>query len=210
MANSGFHHNRSIERFAPILESTMFYAKKALVERTVTRFVLRQAVGRMDRVRVGENRLGRLSIQRISVMLCALVLLLVTLWGNVPAFARDEQRQTAQVSPLETPMTVTNSAIITGSLNAPTSPLTTEVSGEATVGVTTGVTAEATAGVTAGITSVITTAIHTATLPTTNTAPVLGAPTVDLVNRGQASLWLVGAVLVGLLVVIVVVIRRQR
>jgi len=57
--------------------------------------------------------------------------------------------------------------------------------------------------------------------PVTDTAPITAAivepgavpvvaPTVDLVNRGQTSLLLVGAVLVGLLLVVGLVIGRQR
>ena len=169
----------------------------------MTKFVLRQALSRIGGVRVGRNLSGQLLVQRTILTLCALVLLLVTLWGNLPVFARYQERRAYQVSPLQTPVTVTTNAIITGSLNAPTSPLTTEVTAEVTTGVTT--------GVTVAITSVITTAISTATTPITNAAPVLEAPPrVDLVNRGQTSLWLVGAVLVGLLVLVGVVIRRQR
>jgi len=155
----------------------------------VTRFMLRQAVGRSNG-----------SIQRCALVLCTFVLLLVTGWGNLPAFAHYEQRHAYQVSPLATPVTATTSAIITGSLNAPTSPLPSEA------------TAEVTTGVTVAITSVTTTAISTVTTPITNAAPVVEAPppTAELVNRGQISLFLVGAVLVGLLVLVVVVIGRQR
>lgn len=46
----------------------------------------------------------------------------------------------------------------------------------------------------------------TATLPVTTPAP---AP-VELINRGQTSLLLVGAVLGGILVVVAIVLGRQR
>jgi hypothetical protein len=159
----------------------------------VSRFVVRQVVGR---------NWG--AIQRCTLVLCAFVLMLVTGWGNGPALARYEERPAAQVSPLGAPITVTTSTTITGSPNAPTSPLAPEVITEVTAGIT--------SGVTVAITSVLTTATTTATIPITNAAPVVEAPppTVALVNRGQISLYLVGAVLAGLLLLVVVVIGRQR
>lgn len=67
------------------------------------------------------------------------------------------------------------------------------------------------------ITATITVTITaTDSLPVTTTAPLLEptaalpVPTVALVNQGQTSLLLVGAVLVGILVVIGLVIWRQR
>jgi hypothetical protein len=163
----------------------------------VGRFVVRQVVG---------GNQG--AIQRCTLVLCALVLVLVITWGNAwengPVLARYEQRPAAQVSPLGVPITMTTSNTITDALNAPISPLGPEVITEVTAGIT--------SGVTVAITSVLTTATTTATIPITNAAPVVEAPppTVDLVNRGQISLYLVGAVLTGLLLLVVVVIGRQR
>lgn len=146
-------------------------------------------------------------IQRGILTLCTLILLLVTLFGQPAAFARYEQRRTYQESPLSpvaTPISASLPASLTTTLSATlTSPLT--VTTPATV--TTVFTSPLAAPPTTTLTTVITAPTTVAT-----TVPVVAtpAPTATLLNQGQISLVLVGAVLGGLLVVIAVVLSRQR
>lgn len=124
-------------------------------------------------------------IQRLILGLCAMMLLSVTLLGNPTALARPDRYRSYQespLSPLATPLTSTTTTVTTH-ITAPLS-VTAPLPGTATAPVT-----DASAELAAD--SVV-------------------ASTVDLVNRGQISLLLVGAVLVGILLVVGLVIGRQR
>jgi hypothetical protein len=126
--------------------------------------------------------------RRATLTLCAVLLLFVAWLANARVLARYEEHrllyQESPLSPLETPVTSAVPSTIV-------SPLTTTL----TVDVTPTITEE---------TVVI--------LPATSTVAVVEAPapTAELVNRGQTSLLLVGAVLAGALIVTVLVIGRER
>ena len=135
------------------------------------------------------------------------MLLFVTLFGQPTALARYEQRHSYQESPLS-PVATPITASLPASLTATLSPTeTASLTATASTSPTTAFTSPLAAPATTTLPTVITApAEMTTTLPVATT-PV---PTADLVNHGQTSLLLVGAVLGGILVVIAVVLGRQR
>jgi hypothetical protein len=138
-------------------------------------------MGRTHRLLAGEKFKQPYLLRQWFLGLSATVVLLVTFLGNPAALAGPDQRRTYQESPLSPVAT----------------PFTSTVTSTGTL---TGVPAT----------------IVTDSLPVTTSAPVVvstveqAIPTVALVNQGQTSLLLVGAVLVGILLVIGLVIWRQR
>lgn len=145
-------------------------------------------------------------IQRTIFTVSTLILLFVILLGQPAAFAGYEQRRSYQESPLSpvaTPITASLPASLTATLVTDTVVLTATVSTSAT----TAFTSPLAAPPTTTLTTVMTAPVEvTTTLPIATTP----APTANLINQGQTSLLLVGAVLGGILVVIVVVLGRHR
>jgi len=137
----------------------------------------------------GQKSHGR---QRLLIGLCGVALLSIIYVGNATAWARQEYRPIYQQSPLSPVATPVTSTITM------TAPLPVTVTNPVSNPVISPV-----------ATPVTDTAPITAAIVEPGAVPVV-APTVDLVNRGQTSLLLVGAVLVGLLLVVGLVIGRQR
>ena len=140
-------------------------------------------------------------------MVSTLSLLFVTLLGQPVALARYEQRRSYQESPLS-PLATPITASLPASLTATFAPTETAVlTATASTSVTTAFTSPLAAPATTTLTPVMTTPVEVATTLPVATTP---APTADLINQGQTSLLLVGAVLGGILVVIAVVLGRHR
>lgn len=134
-------------------------------------------------------------MQRRSAVLwlCAVVLWGTTLLSHGAALASYEQRrpyQESPLSPLATPLTSTLPLSLPAAVTVPVTIVTPSV---VTVPMTSPLAVTVTEAVTAPV--------------TVTETPVA---TVDLVNPGQISLLLVGAVLGGILVVIAVVLGRHR
>lgn len=126
------------------------------------------------------------------------------------AWGRYEQRRAYQespLSPLATPLTatLTTTLPVTQSLLM-TVPVTVPVTVPMTETAPAPVTVQITSPLTVTVTEVVPTPV-VQTPPTTVERPVA---TAALVDHGQVSLFLVGAVLASILVVIVVVLVRQR
>lgn len=158
--------------------------------------------------------------RRLLLWLCLATLLSITIFPHDTAFGHYAQRRAYQespLSPLATPLTatVTTTLPATESLSTPlTTSLTTPLTMPASVVVSVPLTVPVTAPVTGQVTSPLTVpapAVATTSVPPTATAALeIAAPTATLVNHGQVSLLLVGAVLASLVVVIAVVIGRRR
>lgn len=146
-------------------------------------------------------------LQRISLTVSTFMLLFVTLLGQPTALARYEERRSYQESPLS-PVATPITASLPASLTATLSPTETAgLTATASTSPTTAFTSPLAAPPTTTLTTVMTTPVEvTTTLPVATTP----APTANLINQGQTSLLLVGAVLGGILVVIAVVLGRQR
>lgn len=145
-------------------------------------------------------------IQRVILMFGVLLVLLIAFFGQSSAFARYEQRRTYQESPLSPVATPINSALPAGITVTLPSTLTSLLTATTSPTVTTALTSPlATPAI--PLTTVVTTPPTVAASEPVTPTP---APTADLINQGQTSLLLVGAVLGGLLVVIAVVLSRQR
>ena len=156
---------------------------------------------------MGSVQRRTVQIQRTILMVSTLSLLFVALLGQPAAFARYEQRRSYQespLSPLATPITASLPASQTITL-APTE--TAVLTATASITTTTAFTSPLAAPATTTLTTVMTAPVEVATTLPVATTP---APTADLINQGQTSLLLVGAVLGGILVVIAVVLGRQR
>ena len=151
--------------------------------------------------------------RRALLGVCLAALIGVMLFTHSTAFGRYEARRSYQespLSPLATPLTATLS--VTAPVTAAAvSPVNTAV------GVTAVLTSAITSPLLVTTTEVITAPVAEPT-PTVSEPPV-ATPTVaeplvatpDVGNQGQVSLFLVGAVLASIVVVIVVVLsRRQR
>lgn len=155
---------------------------------------------------MGSVQRRTVQIQRTILMVSTLSLLFVALLGQPAAFARYEQRRSYQespLSPLATPITASLPASLTATL-APTEAAV--LTATASITATTAFTSPLAAPATTTLTTVMTAPVEVTTLPIATTP----APTADLINQGQTSLLLVGAVLGGILVVIAVVLGRQR
>lgn len=155
---------------------------------------------------MGSVQRRTVQIQRTILMVSTLSLLFVALLGQPAAFARYEQRpsyQESPLSPLATPITASLPASLTATL-APTE--TAVLTATASITATTAFTSPLAAPATTTLTTIMTAPVEVTTLPIATTP----APTANLINQGQTSLLLVGAVLGGILVVIAVVLGRQR
>lgn len=145
-------------------------------------------------------------IQRVSLTVSTLILLFVTLLGQPAALARYEQRRSYQESPLS-PVATPLSSSLPASLTVTVVTDTAVLTATASTSVTTAFTSPLAAPSTATLTTVMTAPVEETTILPVATTPM---PTADLINQGQTSLLLVAAVLGGILVVIAVVLGRQR
>jgi hypothetical protein len=140
--------------------------------------------------------------RRALLWLCLVALLSVTIVAHNTASGRYEAHwsyQESPLSPLATPLTATQSQALT-------TPLTAATSVEVSAPLTLPLTGQVTSPLTVPVTEVAVTAVPEATA----TAVATPVTTTAVVNQGQISLLLVGAVLASILVVIVVVLSRRR
>jgi len=144
-----------------------------------------------------------LRLRRALLWLCLSSLLLVALFAHSTAWGRYEERRVYQESPLSPPTSpLTTTLPVTAPLSI-TAPITTAPAIEVTPVV---VTLPVTASLPVTVNEVITAPVEEPT-PTAVAQPTT---TAELVNHGQVSLLLVGAVLASILVVIAVVIGRRQ
>ncbi|MEZ4728010.1 MAG: hypothetical protein R3E79_12845 [Caldilineaceae bacterium] len=144
---------------------------------------------------IGQKSYGR---QRLLMGLCAVALLAIIYFGSATAWARPDYRPTYQESPFSPIATPVTSTITM------TAPLPVTVTSPVSIPVISPVATPVTAPLVVTDTVPVTDAINEPPA-----APVV-VPTVELVNQGQTSLLLVGAILVGFLLVVGLVIGRQR